>query len=182
MPTICPKCHYVRKEADTAPSWQCPSCHVAYSKVGGADYSQRTVSATAATGYVPQIEKPSHTWKWVLIAAVVVGVVWKSVVSTKSNSSGVTVAGTVGANGQPTVVMYSTKWCGACRMTRDFFNAKGVAYTEFDIEASDQGRQEYDKLGGGGIPLVMLGDEKSLGFNSFLFESRLGPWMKKLDN
>ena len=31
--TSCPKCSYVRKPADTAPAWQCPSCGIAYNKV-----------------------------------------------------------------------------------------------------------------------------------------------------
>ena len=30
--TTCPKCAYVRKPADTAPAWQCPSCGIAYAK------------------------------------------------------------------------------------------------------------------------------------------------------
>lgn len=29
----CPKCHYKRTAADTAPDWQCPSCGVVYAKV-----------------------------------------------------------------------------------------------------------------------------------------------------
>ena len=28
----CPKCRYVRRPADTAPAWQCPSCGIAYAK------------------------------------------------------------------------------------------------------------------------------------------------------
>lgn len=31
-PTVCPKCGYARKPADTAPAWQCPSCGIAYNK------------------------------------------------------------------------------------------------------------------------------------------------------
>ena len=30
----CPKCSYVRLATDVAPAWQCPSCQVAYAKVG----------------------------------------------------------------------------------------------------------------------------------------------------
>ena len=35
MPTICPKCRAVRPATTEAPDWQCPSCGVAYAKVGG---------------------------------------------------------------------------------------------------------------------------------------------------
>jgi len=34
MSVTCPKCTYVRSAADQAPEWQCPSCGVAYLKVG----------------------------------------------------------------------------------------------------------------------------------------------------
>lgn len=30
----CPECGYVRLATDVAPAWQCPSCQVAYAKVG----------------------------------------------------------------------------------------------------------------------------------------------------
>ena len=30
--TVCPKCNYVRTEADVAPAWQCPACGIAYQK------------------------------------------------------------------------------------------------------------------------------------------------------
>jgi len=30
--SVCPKCGYARKETDTAPSWQCPSCGIAIEK------------------------------------------------------------------------------------------------------------------------------------------------------
>lgn len=29
----CPKCEYFRKEGETNPEWQCPSCGIAYSKI-----------------------------------------------------------------------------------------------------------------------------------------------------
>ncbi|HEU0290438.1 MAG TPA: EF-hand domain-containing protein [Burkholderiales bacterium] len=32
VPVTCPKCSYVRKAAETAPAWQCPSCGIAYNK------------------------------------------------------------------------------------------------------------------------------------------------------
>jgi len=28
----CPKCEYVRTDSDINPDWQCPACHIAYSK------------------------------------------------------------------------------------------------------------------------------------------------------
>ncbi|WP_028453918.1 tetratricopeptide repeat protein [Chitinilyticum litopenaei] len=36
MTITCPKCRYQRQATDSAPDWQCPSCGVAYAKVGAA--------------------------------------------------------------------------------------------------------------------------------------------------
>ncbi|MCF7970898.1 MAG: DUF3592 domain-containing protein [Methylococcaceae bacterium] len=32
MPTICPKCQYIRKESDSTPDYECPACGIIYHK------------------------------------------------------------------------------------------------------------------------------------------------------
>ncbi len=54
------------------------------------------------------------------------------------------------------VVLYATSWCGYCKKTRDFFRAHNIAFVEYDIEKSSEGRNQYDQLHGNGIPLVMI--------------------------
>jgi glutaredoxin len=178
MPAICPKCSYARKDTDTAPSWQCPSCEVAYNKVGDSQYSPREIGSSSRTGYIPQIEKPSHTWKWVLVIAIAVGVGWKGNFFSKRSAPSTNME-FAHENGQPSIVFYSAAWCGYCRAAREFFDRNGIAYTEHDIEKSEEGARDYRKLGGGGIPLIFVGDEKIRGFNAALLQSKLGPWMKK---
>ncbi|WNW13564.1 glutaredoxin family protein [Pseudomonas sp. DTU_2021_1001937_2_SI_NGA_ILE_001] len=55
---------------------------------------------------------------------------------------------------QARVVMYSTSWCGYCKQTRRWLDSKGIAYRDYDIETSQEGRQAYEALGGRGIPLL----------------------------
>jgi glutaredoxin len=177
MPTICPKCGYARKEADTAPSWQCPSCQVAYNKVGDTSYSARDIGVASQTGYIPHIEKPSHTWKWILLVALVIGIASQGkFFSKRSVLSANQIAQ---SEGQPSVVFYSATWCGYCRAAREFFDRTGIAYTEHDIEKSTAGAEGYRKLGGGGIPLIMIGDEKIRGFSAAQLQQKLGPWIKQ---
>ena len=52
------------------------------------------------------------------------------------------------------VVLYATDWCGYCRMTRTFLAEKGIPYTEFDIEKSEEGLRQYEALGGNGVPVL----------------------------
>ncbi|MBK6959728.1 MAG: DUF4124 domain-containing protein [Gammaproteobacteria bacterium] len=37
-----------------------------------------------------------------------------------------------------TVIMYSTVRCGYCRKARAYFKANGIAYTDYDVETSNQ--------------------------------------------
>lgn len=52
------------------------------------------------------------------------------------------------------VILYATDWCGYCAKTREFFADNNIAYYEYDIEKSAQGREQYDELNGNGVPLV----------------------------
>lgn len=54
------------------------------------------------------------------------------------------------------VVLYATHWCGYCQKKRDFLSQHNIKYTEYDIEASQDGLQEFEALGGKGIPLVLV--------------------------
>ncbi len=60
------------------------------------------------------------------------------------------------ATGLENVVLYATQWCGYCAKTRKFFAKKHIAYKELDVENSEQGRIGYEKLGGGGVPIIVV--------------------------
>lgn len=46
------------------------------------------------------------------------------------------------ANADANVVLYSTSWCGYCRQARAFFQERGVAFVERDIEREPGAREE----------------------------------------
>lgn len=66
---------------------------------------------------------------------------------------------------QAQVVMYATDWCGYCKQTRRFLDSKGIAYKEYDIEKSKEGRKAYEALGGRGIPLIDVNGTIIRGFS-----------------
>ena len=68
------------------------------------------------------------------------------------------------------VTMYSTSWCGYCRRARQYFRAEGIPFTEHDIEASARARRAYNRLGGGGVPLLKVGGRTMNGFSVESFE------------
>ncbi len=58
------------------------------------------------------------------------------------------------------VILYSTVWCGFCKKAKAYFKQKGIAFSERDIEKSKQANKEYRALGGGGVPLILVGNKK----------------------
>ena len=81
-------------------------------------------------------------------------------------------AGGAAAQSAP-VVMYATSWCPYCAKARAYFARTGTAYTEYDIEKSAAAKAEFKRLGGRGVPLILVGKEKMSGFNELAFESLL---------
>jgi glutaredoxin len=69
------------------------------------------------------------------------------------------------------VVMYATAWCPYCAKARAYFKRTNTAYIEHDIERSADARAEFKRLGGRGVPLILVGEEKLRGFSELAFES-----------
>lgn len=59
-----------------------------------------------------------------------------------------------------TITMYSTTWCGYCRRLKTQLDAKGVAYTEVDIEQHPGAAELVEQLNGGNqtVPTVVFPD------------------------
>lgn len=69
------------------------------------------------------------------------------------------------------VVLYSTAWCGYCKKAKRYFADQGIAYTEYDIERDGAAHAEFKRLGGRGVPLILVGNKKMSGFSAEGFES-----------
>jgi len=74
----------------------------------------------------------------------------------------------------PKIVMYATDWCPYCAKARAHFRKLGIDYVEHDIEKSPEGRAEYQRLGGRGVPLILIGEQRMSGFSEARFDSLYG--------
>ena len=54
------------------------------------------------------------------------------------------------------VILYSTSWCGYCTKARELLEENHIAYYEYDIENSTEGAEQHKKLGGRGIPVLLV--------------------------
>jgi glutaredoxin len=77
------------------------------------------------------------------------------------------------AEATPPVVMYATSWCPYCAKAREYFARSGIAYVEHDVEKSASANAEFRRLGGRGVPLIVVGREKLNGFSEQGFEDML---------
>lgn len=76
---------------------------------------------------------------------------------------------------QKPVSIYTTPTCHFCQMSKEFFKEHGVEYTEYNVAADTEKRQEMiDKSGQMGVPVVFIGDEMIVGFDKKRFEEELG--------
>lgn len=71
------------------------------------------------------------------------------------------------------VVLYATSWCGYCKKTREFFNKNNIAFVEYDIESSAEGKAQYDQLRASGIPVVMIKGKLIRGYDPTQFAQLL---------
>lgn len=63
------------------------------------------------------------------------------------------------------VTMYSTEWCGYCAKMRAFMQLRNIAYDDLDIEKSAQAKRNFEALGGGGLPLLVVNRNIVRGYN-----------------
>lgn len=64
------------------------------------------------------------------------------------------------------VVIYTTSHCPYCKQAKQYLTQKGIPFREVDIEMSLSGDAEYRRLGGNGVPLIMVGDKRLDGFDA----------------
>jgi glutaredoxin 3 len=73
------------------------------------------------------------------------------------------------------VTIYTTPTCHFCQMSKEFFKANGVNYTEVNVAADAAARQEMiDKSGQMGVPVIMIGEEMVIGFDKRRLSELLG--------
>lgn len=64
------------------------------------------------------------------------------------------------------VDIYTTPTCAFCKATKEFFKEHGVEYTEHDVSADEEAREEMIEISEQmGVPVTKVGDEIVVGFN-----------------
>jgi len=73
------------------------------------------------------------------------------------------------------VIIYSTPTCHFCHMAKDFFNENKIAYTEYNVASDLEKRKEMvEKSGQMGVPVIIIDDQLTVGFNQPKIAGLLG--------
>jgi len=63
------------------------------------------------------------------------------------------------------VVLYGNSWCGYCQKARDLLEANNIPYFEYNIEKSEEGYQQFQRLNGKGTPVLYINGIVVKGYN-----------------
>jgi len=64
-----------------------------------------------------------------------------------------------------TIVIYTTSWCGPCKMAKKLLTEKGFSYKEIDIEEHNISREEMASMAKGPtVPQIVVNDLAIGGF------------------
>ncbi|OUS14317.1 hypothetical protein A9Q89_00220 [Gammaproteobacteria bacterium 53_120_T64] len=75
---------------------------------------------------------------------------------------------------RPSVVIYSTVWCGVCRRAKQYFKANNIAFREYDVETSSKGKKDFARMKGQGVPIILIGKARMNGFDAARFKRLYG--------
>lgn len=79
------------------------------------------------------------------------------------------------------VVLYATSWCPYCEKTRSLLLQQHVPYKEYDIETSEEGKTQYLRLAGNGVPVLLVAGEVIRGYNEQTILKTLDHWKSVTD-
>jgi len=54
------------------------------------------------------------------------------------------------------VVIYGASWCENCTKVQQLLKANHIAYYEYDVDNSTEGRNQFNQLHGMGIPVILV--------------------------
>ena len=59
----------------------------------------------------------------------------------------------------PNITIYTTPTCGYCKMAKEYFQSKGLTYTEHDVFQDEKARAEMlEKTQQMGVPVITIDD------------------------
>lgn len=71
------------------------------------------------------------------------------------------------------VVLYGTKTCPYCQLTRDYLSEHNIPYVDVDVSHTGKGQQDYRSFGETAVPVILIGNRRITGFKLPVIEAAL---------
>lgn len=104
------------------------------------------------------MSNPRHRWSVVLLALALMSL------GACTRQRAVDHAALRSAVGEQPVVLLSASWCGYCSKLRTDLDRWGVPYAEYDVEGSEPGTRAFSLLGGRGVPILLVNEQRFVGY------------------
>jgi glutaredoxin 3 len=79
------------------------------------------------------------------------------------------------------VKIYTTRYCGYCRMAKQLLANRGVAYDEIDVTGDDRAREWLvEATGRYTVPQIFIGEESIGGYDDLSVLDRTGELAERL--
>jgi glutaredoxin len=74
----------------------------------------------------------------------------------------------------PNVELYTTSWCSYCKKARNYFNSRGIPFTEYDIEKDKSAARRKKRLDTRrGVPFAVINGHRIHGFVKVAYDRAL---------
>lgn len=74
------------------------------------------------------------------------------------------------------VVIYTTPTCPHCHRALKHMQARKIPYVQKDVQHNAENRAEFKRIGGRGVPHILIGDQVMVGFSPQGFDQRHKAW------
>lgn len=71
------------------------------------------------------------------------------------------------------VTILSAQWCGQCARAKAYMKSRKIDFEEWDIDKSNYARAKMNELGAKGVPVILVGKQKMVGFSEGGFDDLL---------
>jgi glutaredoxin len=64
----------------------------------------------------------------------------------------------------PRITLYSTRQCSYCRQVKAYLRQHNIPFSEQDVERNRRAMLEFQRAGGRGVPMLMIGPQRVDGY------------------